>query len=756
MAEHSTNPQEAGGSPSDDESSLRGNRPANNARQTGAEELTGAAWQGRTGATDFLGLDQEIHVGPLTETSFRAASSPLAAPANAGPAGASWLLELEGDPPGEETPVEEEAAPRSRAPSALDASWCEPSRPRRRLPGGMLQTIAAGLVLSALGTVGFKVWSERTSQSTPIDGPSASGARGDSLASNSDASGAPAESSPVEGAVASNELADATPSSTAESDASAAPSNEADAVSTALGQPAPTPADSSASDGSVNSGDLALATPPAGAPSEPSSANDPAAAPNTEGTGSLRALAQNPRPAPSDRIATIGGDDPSTTPAIGSPTPGVTSPPADSTAIAEATAPPSSPLDSTGQPTGQVGGTAGAEPAVPAASAAGADYSVVLVAGGDRKIQAIKEVRSITGLGLKEAKDLVDNAPRTVKSGLTKEQASTLQKQLEGAGATVSVSSATASSAPTAPTAPPAVPASDPASTLATPTLSANDALTPAPTVDAAADTNRPAPPVAASTEPAVAGATGAPSAVAPPAAPAGQDANAANLGNLPFAVGGLFRSGSPAPAPESVEDSIALSSALSGKAAAIRAAQENDKQSSAKQPNPREGELSDSAQRGGLRSASVEDLAGVWNQESIPFDAVGRKTKMLTPAVGRVRVLLKSKELFEGRLYAVGEGNVWIDTTYGRMGLDGTRIDKIERLATPANTPALGAKGSENLGGLDRVRIKTPGGIFFGKVISKDDKKTILITDDGAKVTLDTKDVEYLGQNPTVTIKKD
>ncbi|MCH8192400.1 MAG: 50S ribosomal protein L7/L12 [Planctomycetes bacterium] len=64
-------------------------------------------------------------------------------------------------------------------------------------------------------------------------------------------------------------------------------------------------------------------------------------------------------------------------------------------------------------------------------------FDVVMKEFGDKKIQVIKEVRAITGLGLKEAKDLVDNLPKPVKEGLSKEDAETVQKQLEAVGATV-------------------------------------------------------------------------------------------------------------------------------------------------------------------------------------------------------------------------------------------------------------------------------------------------------------------------------
>ncbi len=67
------------------------------------------------------------------------------------------------------------------------------------------------------------------------------------------------------------------------------------------------------------------------------------------------------------------------------------------------------------------------------------EFDVILTAIGDKKIQVIKEVRAITGLGLKEAKALVDQAPKAVKEGLSAEEAETVKGQLEGAGATVKI-----------------------------------------------------------------------------------------------------------------------------------------------------------------------------------------------------------------------------------------------------------------------------------------------------------------------------
>jgi large subunit ribosomal protein L7/L12 len=84
---------------------------------------------------------------------------------------------------------------------------------------------------------------------------------------------------------------------------------------------------------------------------------------------------------------------------------------------------------------------AAAGPAAAGGAAAAApekeDFTVVLAGAGDKKIQVIKVVREITGLGLKEAKDLVDGAPKPVKEGVPKAEAEALKKKLEESGATV-------------------------------------------------------------------------------------------------------------------------------------------------------------------------------------------------------------------------------------------------------------------------------------------------------------------------------
>ena len=77
--------------------------------------------------------------------------------------------------------------------------------------------------------------------------------------------------------------------------------------------------------------------------------------------------------------------------------------------------------------------------AAAAADDADAEVSIVLASAGANKIAVLKEVRAITGLGLKEAKDLVDNAPKAIKEGVKKDEAEELKKKLEEAGATVEI-----------------------------------------------------------------------------------------------------------------------------------------------------------------------------------------------------------------------------------------------------------------------------------------------------------------------------
>ena len=93
------------------------------------------------------------------------------------------------------------------------------------------------------------------------------------------------------------------------------------------------------------------------------------------------------------------------------------------------------------------GVTAAAPAAAPAPAVGGGEaaaeekteFDVVLTAAGDKKIQVIKEVRTVTGLGLKDAKDLVESAPKAIKEGVKKEEAEEIKKKVEEAGGSVEV-----------------------------------------------------------------------------------------------------------------------------------------------------------------------------------------------------------------------------------------------------------------------------------------------------------------------------
>jgi large subunit ribosomal protein L7/L12 len=86
-----------------------------------------------------------------------------------------------------------------------------------------------------------------------------------------------------------------------------------------------------------------------------------------------------------------------------------------------------------------VAAVSGGAAAAPEAAVEKTEFDVILAAIGEKKINVIKEVRAITSLGLKEAKDLVEAAPKPIKEGVNKEEAAKIKKQLEDAGATVEI-----------------------------------------------------------------------------------------------------------------------------------------------------------------------------------------------------------------------------------------------------------------------------------------------------------------------------
>jgi len=151
---------------------------------------------------------------------------------------------------------------------------------------------------------------------------------------------------------------------------------------------------------------------------------------------------------------------------------------------------------------------------------------------------------------------------------------------------------------------------------------------------------------------------------------------------------------------------------------------------------DPNAGATPARAPVGGLRLATPEELAGIWPGDTVPMEALDAETRLLTPAVGLVHVIMKTGEIFDGRLYAIGAGQVWLEASIGRLALDGKRVSAI----TVVTTEEVNGKTVEDL---PRMRVRTPGGIFFGKVVSREDDRVTLLTEDGGRITLVSRDVE-------------
>lgn len=153
------------------------------------------------------------------------------------------------------------------------------------------------------------------------------------------------------------------------------------------------------------------------------------------------------------------------------------------------------------------------------------------------------------------------------------------------------------------------------------------------------------------------------------------------------------------------------------------------------------------------VRAAPNDERKGVWDGETIPLGEISRKTRLLTPKVGKVRATLNSGELFEGTLYAVGEDCVWLDTTYGRMGLAGSRVKSVVRTELPKDPSKPDAPKAPEP---ERVHIKTPGGTLSGQLVEDDGKQAIVLTDSGARLTVDSSTIERVSEaQPTVRVQQ-
>lgn len=149
--------------------------------------------------------------------------------------------------------------------------------------------------------------------------------------------------------------------------------------------------------------------------------------------------------------------------------------------------------------------------------------------------------------------------------------------------------------------------------------------------------------------------------------------------------------------------------------------------------------------------NAELVDL--VWRGNAVPTEAIALPNRILTPAVGKVRVEMVTADIFEGRLFAVGDNKVWLDLDLGRIGLDGRGVESIENLQDDLPSRAPGDVVSDIATGR-RVRASVPGGVIYGRVRSIREGQVTLITDSGARITLDAPDLEPVSERKSVVLK--
>jgi len=150
---------------------------------------------------------------------------------------------------------------------------------------------------------------------------------------------------------------------------------------------------------------------------------------------------------------------------------------------------------------------------------------------------------------------------------------------------------------------------------------------------------------------------------------------------------------------------------------------------------------------------ASADQLELIWRGIEVPMEAVHAPAKTLMPRVGQVRVFTLGGDVFAGRLYAVGQGLVWIDGEPGRIGLDGSKVERIEVLPPDPNGIQL-ADGGGAVGGR-RVRVKVPGGMLYGSVLKADGEEVMLALETGGRVRVKASDVQDLGSGRAVVVRQ-
>jgi len=149
---------------------------------------------------------------------------------------------------------------------------------------------------------------------------------------------------------------------------------------------------------------------------------------------------------------------------------------------------------------------------------------------------------------------------------------------------------------------------------------------------------------------------------------------------------------------------------------------------------------------------ASEDQLELIWRGSEVPLDAVSAPAKTLMPRVGNVRVFMNSGDVFQGRLYAVGQNRVWLDSNPGRIGLDGERVQRIE-LIPPDPDGTVASLDETSLAGTTRVRVRVPGGLLYGRVLKAEGDEVILVPDGGGRVRVKAGDVQELGSGRAIVV---
>ena len=151
---------------------------------------------------------------------------------------------------------------------------------------------------------------------------------------------------------------------------------------------------------------------------------------------------------------------------------------------------------------------------------------------------------------------------------------------------------------------------------------------------------------------------------------------------------------------------------------------------------------------------ATSEQTEMIWRGSEVPLEAVRAPVRTMTPKVGGVRVFTTAGENFDGRLYAVGQNRVWIDSGAGRIGLDGDLVERIELLPPE---PAGQARSGESapIAGGRHVRARVPGGVLYGRILRSNGEDVTIVLDDGGKVQVKAGDLEDLGSGRAVVVSR-